>query len=170
MNGGYFDPENVPLGLLISDGKLIAPLRKARLLSGVMVATQRADRIASLRRIFAEAKMRRRRCNAGRSWSIGGKPVPGLNDTRSARRTFILTGGADRGAARVFCSSVTLAQLGRNSGDAGHRAGPESAARAQSRWRIVERVLVRWRTRAVLDFASRRQCGISWRWCRSRAR
>src|SRR5437762_9885925 len=30
VNGGYFDPENAPVGLLISDGKLIAPLRKAR--------------------------------------------------------------------------------------------------------------------------------------------
>jgi hypothetical protein len=40
----------------------------------------------------------------------GGKAVPGLNDTRSARRTFILIGG-DR-AALGFCSSVTLAELG----------------------------------------------------------
>jgi uncharacterized protein YigE (DUF2233 family) len=40
VNGGYFDPQNAPLGLLISDGKLIAPFRKARLLSGVLVATK----------------------------------------------------------------------------------------------------------------------------------
>jgi hypothetical protein len=41
----------------------------------------------------------------------GAQAVPGLNGTRSARRTFILTGGADR-AAIGFCSSVTLAELG----------------------------------------------------------
>ena len=29
VNGGYFDPENAPVRLLISDGELIAPLRKA---------------------------------------------------------------------------------------------------------------------------------------------
>ena len=40
VNGGYFDPQNAPVGLLISDGKLIAPFRKARLLSGVLVATK----------------------------------------------------------------------------------------------------------------------------------
>src|SRR2546423_15504757 len=39
-NGGAFVPENAPVGLLISDGKLIAPLRKARLLSGVLVVTK----------------------------------------------------------------------------------------------------------------------------------
>jgi uncharacterized protein YigE (DUF2233 family) len=41
-----------------------------------------------------------------------GQPVPGLNDTRSARRSFIITGGSDR-AAIGFCSGVTLAQLGK---------------------------------------------------------
>ena len=38
VNGGYFDSDDKPVGLLISDGKVVAPLRKARLLSGVMVA------------------------------------------------------------------------------------------------------------------------------------
>jgi uncharacterized protein YigE (DUF2233 family) len=40
VNGGYFDPQNLPVGLVISDGKLIARFRKARLLSGVLVATK----------------------------------------------------------------------------------------------------------------------------------
>jgi hypothetical protein len=34
-----------------------------------------------------------------------------LNDVRSARRSFVFTGGADR-AALGFCSSVTLAEAG----------------------------------------------------------
>ena len=41
-----------------------------------------------------------------------GQSVPGLNDTRAARRTFMISGGADR-AAIGFCSGVTLAQLGK---------------------------------------------------------
>ena len=41
----------------------------------------------------------------------GGKPVAGLNNTRPARRTFVLTSGPER-AAVGFCSTVTLAQLG----------------------------------------------------------
>lgn len=110
VNGGYFDPQDAPLGLLISDGKLIAPLRKARLLSGVMVVTK--GRVELLR--YAEYSSKKNAAAAlqcGPFLVDGSRSVPGLNDTRSARRTFILTGGADR-AALGFCSSVTLAELG----------------------------------------------------------
>lgn len=109
VNGGYFDPQNAPLGLLISDGKMISPLRKARLLSGVVVATK--GRLELLR--FAEYSARKNAVAALQCgpFLVDGGPVPGLNATRSARRTFILTGEADR-AALGFCSSVTLAELG----------------------------------------------------------
>ena len=110
VNGGYFDPQDAPLGLLISDGKLIAPLRKARLLSGILVVAK--GRVELLR--YAEYSSRKNATAAlqcGPFLVDGGSAVPGLNDTRSARRTFILTGGVDR-AAIGFCSSVTLAELG----------------------------------------------------------
>jgi uncharacterized protein YigE (DUF2233 family) len=110
VNGGYFDPENKPVGLLISDGKVIAPLRKARLLSGVMIVSN--GRMQLLR--VAEYSSKRKATTAlqcGPFLVDRGQPVPGLNDTRSARRTFIVTGGSDR-AAIGFCSGVTLAQLG----------------------------------------------------------
>jgi len=110
VNGGYFDPQDVPLGLLISDGKVIAPLRKARLLSGVMVASK--GRVELLR--YAEYSAKKNATAAlqcGPFLVDGGRPVPGLNDVRSARRTFVLTGGGDR-AALGFCSSVTLAEAG----------------------------------------------------------
>jgi len=109
VNGGYFDPENKPVGLLISGGKLIAPLRKARLLSGVLVAS--AGRVQLFR--TAEYSPKRKADEAlqcGPFLVDRGQPVPGLNDTRSARRTFVLTSGPDR-AAIGFCSGVTLAQL-----------------------------------------------------------
>ncbi len=110
VNGGYFDPQDLPLGLLISDGKVIAPLRKARLLSGVLVVTK--GRVELLR--YAEYSPKKNAVAAlqcGPFLVDGGQPVPGLNDVRSARRTFILTGGGDR-AALGFCSSVTLAEAG----------------------------------------------------------
>ncbi|HEX8898644.1 MAG TPA: phosphodiester glycosidase family protein, partial [Chthoniobacterales bacterium] len=59
VNGGYFDPENAPVGLLISEGKLIAPLRKARLLSGVLLVTKarvellRSSEYSSRKNVFA---------------------------------------------------------------------------------------------------------------------
>jgi uncharacterized protein YigE (DUF2233 family) len=111
VNGGYFDPANAPVGLLISDGKLIAPIRKARLLSGVMIVAN--GRMQLLR--FAEYSSRR---NAVAALQCGpflvdhGQLVAGLDDTRPARRTFIVTSGSDR-AAIGFCSEVTLAQLGK---------------------------------------------------------
>jgi hypothetical protein len=110
VNGGYFDPQDAPLGLLISDGKLIAPLRKARLLSGMLVVAK--GRLELLR--YAEYSSKKNATAAlqcGPFLVDGGNTVPGLNDTRPARRTFIFTGGADR-AAIGFCSSVTLAELG----------------------------------------------------------
>ena len=111
VNGGYFDPEDKPVGLLISDGNVIAPLRKARLLSGVTIVSN--GRIQLLR--VAEYSSKRRATAAlqcGPFLVDRSQPVPGLNDTRPARRTFIVTGGSDR-AAIGFCSDVTLAQLGK---------------------------------------------------------
>jgi exopolysaccharide biosynthesis protein len=110
VNGGYFDPQDVPLGLLISDGKTIAPLRKARLLSGVIVVSK--GRVELLR--YGEYSPKKKAVAAlqcGPFLVDGGQRVPGLNDVRSARRSFILTGGGDR-AAIGFCSSVTLEEMG----------------------------------------------------------
>jgi len=109
VNGGYFDPQNKPVGLMISGGKMIAPLRKARLLSGVLVAS--AGRVQLLR--TAEYSPKRKADEAlqcGPFLVDRGQPVPGLDDTRSARRTFVLTSGPDR-AAVGSCTGVTLAQL-----------------------------------------------------------
>ncbi|MFN2622598.1 MAG: phosphodiester glycosidase family protein, partial [Chthoniobacterales bacterium] len=109
VNGGYFDPQDAPIGLLISDGKLIAPLRKARLLSGVLVVTKtrvelvRSSEYSSRKNVTAAVQ-------CGPFLVEGGKTVAGLNNTRPARRTFVFTIGPDR-AAIGFCSTVTLAQL-----------------------------------------------------------
>jgi uncharacterized protein YigE (DUF2233 family) len=111
VNGGYFDPENKPVGLLISDGKVVAPFRKARLLSGVMIVSNGRTQLLRV----AEYSSKRKATAAlqcGPFLVDRGQPVAGLNDTRSARRSFIVTGGSDR-AAIGFCSAVTLAQLGR---------------------------------------------------------
>jgi uncharacterized protein YigE (DUF2233 family) len=110
VNGGYFDPQNAPVGLLISEGKLIAPFRKARLLSGVLVAGK--GRIELLRAgEYSSRKSATAALQCGPFLVDGGAAVAGLNDTKSARRTFVFTAGSDR-AALGFCSPVTLAQLG----------------------------------------------------------
>lgn len=110
VNGGYFDPQNAPVGLLIAEGKLIAPVRKARLLSGVLVVTK--TRVELLRSgEYSARKNAVAAVQCGPFLVEGGKPVAGLNATRPARRTFVITTGAERGAIG-FSSAVTLAELG----------------------------------------------------------
>jgi uncharacterized protein YigE (DUF2233 family) len=110
VNGGYFDPQNAPVGLLISEGKLIAPFRKAKLLSGVVVVTK--SRVELLRSAeYSPRKNASAALQCGPFLVDGGAAVPGLNNSRPARRTFFFTSGTDR-AGLGFCSSVTLAELG----------------------------------------------------------
>lgn len=109
VNGGYFDPEGRPVGLLVSDGKLIASRSKARLLSGVVSVSQ--GRVQIQRAAEFSNKMKpteARQC--GPFLLDCGKPIAGLNPTRGARRTFVLTGAGEK-AALGYCSHVTLAQL-----------------------------------------------------------
>jgi exopolysaccharide biosynthesis protein len=109
VNGGYFDPEDKPVGLVIADGQLIAPLRKARLLSGILFVSD--GRIQLLR--GAEYSSKRKATAAlqcGPFLVDHSTPVAGLNDTRSARRTFIAQNGSDRFAIGS-CSDATLAEL-----------------------------------------------------------
>ena len=110
VNGSYFDPQNKPVGLLISDGKLIAPFRKARLLSGVLVVNK--TRIELMRTgEYSSRKNVAAAVQCGPFLVEGGRATAGLNNTRPARRTFVLTMAPER-AAIGFCSTVTLAQLG----------------------------------------------------------
>ena len=109
VNGGYFDPEGAPVGLLISGGKTIAPFRKARLLSGVLAV--RPGRIEIFRASeFPRKRAWREALQCGPFLVDRGTSVVGLDETRSARRTFVLT-TTDGRAAIGYCAPVTLARL-----------------------------------------------------------
>ena len=110
VNGGYFDPNDAPVGLLISEGRKVAPLTRARLLSGVVsVANGRVQIQRSADFSMKTKPSAARQC--GPFLLERGRPIAGLNGTRSARRTFVLSGLGDK-VAIGFCSYVTLAQLG----------------------------------------------------------
>jgi uncharacterized protein YigE (DUF2233 family) len=109
VNGGYFDPDYKPIGLLVVDGKTIAPLQRARLLSGVLSASP--SKIEILR--FGEFSPRQKidaAVECGPMIVDLGRAVRGLEATRPARRTFAAVAAGDRGALG-FCSDVTLADL-----------------------------------------------------------
>src|SRR5438270_349456 len=47
-NGGYFDPAFAPMGLRIANGSIVRPPRKARLLTGIILANAGSIRILRL--------------------------------------------------------------------------------------------------------------------------
>ena len=102
VNGGYFDPENKPVGLCSSDG------RPDRSVAEGPPAQRSADRdqngqVQLLRSTEYSGETKNDRGVAMRSVSgRSGQPVPGLNDTRSARRTFICRRGRRSRRASAF--------------------------------------------------------------------
>jgi hypothetical protein len=108
VNGGYFDPNFAPLGLRIIDGKIMAPLIRARLLTGVLISSPGFTEILRV----GEYSRRRNAYSAVQCGPLlvdADHAVKGLDRTRVARRTFALVGG-DR-AALGFCSEVSLAEM-----------------------------------------------------------
>src|SRR5207342_1229544 len=103
-------PEDAPVGLLVSDGRVLAPLRKAKLLSGVLTANaSRVDVVRASR--FEMSTKIKSAVQCGPLLVERSVPVAGLNDTRKARRTFAGVDGTGRAVLGVS-SEVSLAQLG----------------------------------------------------------
>ena len=109
VNGGYFDPDYKPIGLLIVDGTMIAPLQNARLLSGVLSASAKKVQISRVAE-FSMSQKPDAAVECGPMIVDLGQSVRGLESTRAARRTFAAVGAGDK-AALGFCSDVTLADL-----------------------------------------------------------
>ena len=110
VNGGYFDPEDAPVGLLVSEGRVLGPLRKAKLLSGVLMAgPSRVDVVRAAQ--FTMSARIKSAVQCGPLLVERSGPIAGLNDTRKARRTFAGVDGKGRAMLGV-CSAVSLAQLG----------------------------------------------------------
>jgi len=110
VNGGYFDPEDAPVGLLVSEGRVLAPLRKAKLLSGVLTASASGVDIVRASR-FAMSTRIKSALQCGPFLVERSVAIAGLNDARKARRTFAGVDGRGRATLGVS-SAVSLAQLG----------------------------------------------------------
>lgn len=108
VNGGYFHPDRMPLGLVVSNGEVLHRMERAKLLSGMIVVSTKD---ISLRRI-GEFKMSpgvKEALQAGPFLIDGGKAVAGLNASRAAARTVVCTVGSNR-VALVICRWTTLAE------------------------------------------------------------
>ena len=109
VNGGFFKPDFTPVGLLISEGNLIAPLQPARLITGILSASTHEVRIQRLRE-FSRQEKTNDAVQSGPFLVDHYDPVPGLEDSHVAQRTFVATGTNDR-AVLGNCSEVSLAEL-----------------------------------------------------------
>jgi uncharacterized protein YigE (DUF2233 family) len=110
VNGGYFDPQFAPIGLRVVDGSVTSPLIRARLLTGVLSASR--DRGIELTRIGEFSRNRKvdAAMECGPFLVDLAARVRGLDNTRSARRTFAAVARGGR-AALGYCDSATLAEL-----------------------------------------------------------
>lgn len=109
VNGGYFNPDYKPIGLRIAEGKTIAPLQHARLLSGILTGAPRKVQILRFGEFSGTQKIDAA-IECGPMIVDLGSPVRGLETTRTARRTFAAT-AKDGRAALGFSSDVTLTDL-----------------------------------------------------------
>ena len=109
VNGGYFSADFAPIGLLISDGKMIAPLQRARLITGVLSASVRGVQILRVSEFSRREKISAA-VQCGPFLVDHYEPVRGLNDSTTARRTFAATAMSGRASLGV-CSEISLAEL-----------------------------------------------------------
>jgi uncharacterized protein YigE (DUF2233 family) len=109
VNGGYFQPDHTPLGLVVRQGVQIHPLEKSRLLSGVLSVTPGAIAIQRAA-AFKPSTAVREALQAGPFLIEGGKGIAGLNATKGAARTVVFQDAAGR-AGFLICKSVSLAEM-----------------------------------------------------------
>jgi hypothetical protein len=109
VNGGYFDEKFAPIGLRMANGQMFAPLQRARLITGVLVASSRGVQIVRSRE-FSRRPGVTTAIQCGPFLVDLTKPIGGLNDANAARRTFAATTTSNRALLGV-CSHVSLAEL-----------------------------------------------------------
>jgi hypothetical protein len=109
VNGGYFDAEFKPIGLRVAGGSTLSPLRRARLITGILLQSDRGIDVVRVGE-FSRTKKTVAALQAGPFLVEGSKPIRGLNDSQLARRTFAGVATNDRAFLGV-CSEVSLAEL-----------------------------------------------------------
>jgi exopolysaccharide biosynthesis protein len=110
INGGYFQADLEPVGLLISNEHLVHRLQKANLLSGIFYMRNGRPWLARTRE-FPGVNGIQQAIQCGPFLVDGGRTVTGLDDIRVAARTFIFSCGQSEWGFGI-CRSVTLKGMG----------------------------------------------------------
>jgi exopolysaccharide biosynthesis protein len=109
VNGGYFDEEFKPIGLRIVNGQMLTPLKRARLITGVLLGSPYGVQIVHARE-FSQRQKIEAAIQCGPFLVDRSQRVGGLNNSQHARRTFAATATNERALLGV-CSEVSLADL-----------------------------------------------------------
>ncbi len=109
VNGGYFDTEFKPIGLRVADGTTFSPSRRAPLITGIFL---QSDRGIDVVRVSESSRTKKivAAIQSGPFLVEGSTRVRGLNASQFARRTFAGTVANDHAFLGV-CSDVSLAEL-----------------------------------------------------------
>ncbi len=109
INGGFFHADWTPLGLMVSGGRVVHPVERARLLSGVLAVT--AEMPLLMR--FSEYRFGPKTMEglqAGPFLVDRGAAVPGLENRKRDRRSVVATDGHHRWAL-VATGPIALGDL-----------------------------------------------------------
>jgi hypothetical protein len=109
VNGGYFDTEFKPIGLRVANDTTLSPLRRARLITGILLQSDPGIDVVRAGE-FSRTKKVMTAVQSGPFLVEGNKRIRGLNDSQLARRTFAGIATDDRALLGV-CSDVSLGQL-----------------------------------------------------------
>jgi uncharacterized protein YigE (DUF2233 family) len=109
VNGGYFDMEFKPIGLRFVEPTTFSPLRRGRLITGILLQSDRGIDVVRVGE-FSRTKKLVAAIQSGPFLIEGNKHIHGLNDSQLARRTFAGIATNDR-ALLGICSDVSLAEL-----------------------------------------------------------
>lgn len=109
VNGGYFDTDFKPIGLRVADGGTLSPLRRAPLITGILVQSDRGIDVVRVSE-FSRTKKTVAAIQSGPFLVEANKRIRGLNESQAARRTFAGI-AADDHAFLGFSSDVSLAEL-----------------------------------------------------------
>lgn len=93
VNGGYFRPDFTPLGLMIADGRAQGQFTRSSLVSG-MVRVRKGEPALVWNSESSAISGASDLLQAGPRLVHAGQPVPGLNASKTAARTFIATDGS----------------------------------------------------------------------------
>ena len=109
VNGGYFQPDRTPLGLVVRKGVEIHPLEHASLLSGILSVTPTSI-VLQRTAAFKTSPAVHEALQAGPFLVERGKPIAGLNASKDAARTVVFQDAKGR-SGFLIGKSATLAQM-----------------------------------------------------------